>query len=143
MTSSGGGAPQGSLPCSRLSLECCTQTTGTSAERAFSTTVPMFATTLSRSYASLTTPFCTSITSRSVFGRFWNVVMASPWLSNAGSSRVRRRRALALVPPCQRLPHRCLQLDLPEPDLLRRDLDCLVRPDDLERQLDGQRPRRN
>src|SRR5262249_24100288 len=70
-----------SLPCARLSLECCTQTTGTSAARAFSTTVPTFATTVSRSYASPTTPFWTSITSSGGFGRFSSVVMASPWFA--------------------------------------------------------------
>ena len=71
-----------SLPGARLSLECCTHTTGTSVARALSTTAPIFATIASRSYASLTTPFWTSITSSAVFGRFSSVVMALPGVSH-------------------------------------------------------------
>ena len=47
--------------------------------RAFSTRLPMFATTASRSGAPSTTPFCTSTTRSAVFGRFSSVVMVSPY----------------------------------------------------------------
>src|SRR5580704_1108547 len=67
-----------SLPEGSSSLLCWTQTTSTSAARALSTRVLMLATTLSRSYASPTTPFCTSMTSNAVFGRLSSVVMVPP-----------------------------------------------------------------
>src|SRR5262249_45287011 len=66
-----------SLPFSSMSLECCTQTTGTCSRRALSTRAPTFATTVSRSWLPSTTPLCTSTTSNAVFGRFCSVVMIS------------------------------------------------------------------
>lgn len=46
---SSGTIPHSSLPRARCSEECCTQTTGTPASRALSTSPPMFRTTRSRS----------------------------------------------------------------------------------------------
>src|ERR1039457_2946169 len=69
-----------SLSFFRSSSLCWTQTISTSAARAFSTRVAMLETTASRSYASPTTPFCTSITSSAVFGRFSSVVTVSPYI---------------------------------------------------------------
>src|SRR5581483_6273443 len=66
-----------SLPRWRPWSLCCTQMTGTSASRAFSTRLATFATTASRSWASATTPFWTSMTRSAVFGRFSRVVI--PW----------------------------------------------------------------
>src|SRR5260370_25239124 len=67
-----------SLPFVSPSSECCTQITGTCSPRAFSTRLPMFATTESRPGAPSTTPFCTSTTRSAVFGRLSSVVMLSP-----------------------------------------------------------------
>src|SRR5260370_10843005 len=67
-----------SLPFVSPSSECCTQITGTCSPRAFSTRLPMFATTESRPGAPSTTPFCTSTTRSAVLGRFSSVVMLSP-----------------------------------------------------------------
>src|SRR5882757_1480367 len=69
---------QRSLPAGSSSLLCWIQTTSTPAARALSIRVAMFATTLSRSCASPTAPFCTSMTSRAVLGRFTSVVMVPP-----------------------------------------------------------------
>src|SRR5262249_22941840 len=74
---SSGTMRHGSVPCSRCSLLCWTQTTGTSALRAFSTRSDTFATTVSRSCPSATTPVCTSTTSSAVLGRFSSVAMPS------------------------------------------------------------------
>ena len=51
-----------------LSSECWTQTTGTCSDRALSTSVLMRPMTPSRSQASATTSFCTSMTSSAVLG---------------------------------------------------------------------------
>src|SRR3954468_16916071 len=57
---------------------CCTQTTGTLAARALSTSVATLATSASRPGAPPTTPFCTSTTSRAVLVRLSSVVTAPP-----------------------------------------------------------------
>src|SRR3954449_10699227 len=63
------------------------------------------------------------------------------WLVD--ESGLRGGRALALRARRQRLPRRCGQLDLSEPDRLRRALDRLVVADDLEPVVERQRPRRD
>ena len=75
---SSGTIPHCSLPCARLSLECCTQTTGTSAARAcrrrcrhWRRPVPLVG---SAHNAVLHVDH-----EKAVFARFSSVVMASPW----------------------------------------------------------------
>jgi hypothetical protein len=77
-------------PCGRLSSACCTQTTGTSSWRAFSTRPATFATTVSRLTEPVVLPFCTSTTSSAVFGRLASVVKVSLLVSKG----VRRRASL-------------------------------------------------
>src|ERR1700730_183361 len=79
---SSGTIRQLSLPLASCSSECWTQTTGTRSRRAFSTRLPTFATTLSRACAPSTTPFCTSMTRRAVFGRFSSVLMVSSFFDD-------------------------------------------------------------
>src|SRR5204863_5982925 len=64
---------------------------------------------------------------------------------SARSVRLRglRREPLALAARRQRLPLRSGELHFPQPDRLRRHLDRLVVPDELERLLERQDPRRN
>src|SRR5579884_409464 len=79
-----------SLPCSSPSSWCCTQTTGTPSSRAFSTRLPTFATTASRSWAPSTTPCCTSTTSSAVFGLSGSVVIRSSLERGEGGEELPR-----------------------------------------------------
>src|SRR4051794_9199243 len=108
---------QSSLPLTRCSLECCTQTTGTCSRRAFSTRLPTFATTSSRPGAPSTTPRCTSTTSSAVFGRSASVVIdvRAPRL-HAVAKRLCLWEALELLER--------VVLDLP--DSLARDTESLA-----------------
>ena len=62
-------------PRSRPSSECCTHTTERHGPRARSTRLADRGHHVIRWWAPSTTPFCTSITRRAVFGRFGRVVM--------------------------------------------------------------------
>src|SRR5436305_12734405 len=73
-----------SLPFASPSSECWTQTTGTSASRAFSTSALTFATTVWRPGEPSTTPFCTSTTRSAVLGRFSSVVIRGFSQKSAG-----------------------------------------------------------
>ena len=68
---------QASVPSTNSSLLCWTQITGTCSARAVSTSAPMLAMTRSRSWASATTPFCTSMTTSAVFGRSCKLAMSA------------------------------------------------------------------
>src|SRR5690348_16957973 len=82
-----------------LSSLCCTQTTGTSAARALSIAAEMLARMASRSCASATTDFCTSMTRRADCERPWRVVMRATL--DRGYDTFREQRAP--LPLLQRL----------------------------------------
>src|SRR6187399_1263130 len=89
--SSSGTICQSSLPLTICPPESWTQTTGTPPWRAFSTRLPMLATTAARSWAPSTTPFWTSTTRTAVFGRFSSVVIVAPPVRPSVDPREARR----------------------------------------------------